>query len=640
MVASEPKPDRVCDMVMKGGITSGIVYPLAVTTLAEKFVFKNIGGTSAGAIAAAATAAAELARDTGGFEQLSKLPTFLSSESPGRSGSNLFAFFQPQRSTARLFRVCVAGLGGGWKGALAVCTRIVIEFWPAVLIGVIPGAAFLGLSLRDAHGLFRLVCEVVGIFLLALGAVVTLGFYIAAIATRALPRNFYGLCSGMTDEFAKKAGNSRQNGAKPLTVWLTEYLNKFVNRTIDKPHLTFGELWGNNPQDPHRINLEMMTTCLTHGRPYRLPFRDDAEVRENRFYFRPDEFQRLFPRSIVNWMVGNPRRLRDSSVEAKNRRDALKERGFCPLPEPADLPVVVAVRMSLSFPILLSAVPLYDFDRSRDPKGVNPERCWFSDGGVCSNFPLHFFDSPFPRWPTLGIDLRQMAPGTDPEEFKKPQMVRTPTAGIQENWNRFEFTEKIDQHTRNTLVIREKSGLGKLTSFAGAFIATMQNWSDNTLSRLPGYRDRIRPVPLSVDEGGLNLNMPSEVIIELTKRGVAAGQELIDRFSSPPKEPKMNWDNHRWVRMRSSLASIEAMLVEIDRACEQPQSGDKNFESWIATVPPEPAPSYAWKSPQQHVALNMIKGIRQIVAECKKIGVSVADGSPRPRGELRRRAHI
>jgi predicted acylesterase/phospholipase RssA len=43
---------------MKGGVTSGIVYPLAVCELAKEFRFVNIGGTSAGAIAAAVTAAA------------------------------------------------------------------------------------------------------------------------------------------------------------------------------------------------------------------------------------------------------------------------------------------------------------------------------------------------------------------------------------------------------------------------------------------------------------------------------------------------------------------------------------------------------------------------------------------------------
>jgi hypothetical protein len=38
------------------------------------------------------------------------------------------------------------------------------------------------------------------------------------------------------------------------------------------------------------------------------------------------------------------------------------QRSSAPLPEPEDLPVVVAVRMSLSFPVLLSAVPLYAVD--------------------------------------------------------------------------------------------------------------------------------------------------------------------------------------------------------------------------------------------------------------------------------------
>ena len=49
-----------CDLVMRGGITSGIVYPRAIAKLAETYTFRSIGGTSAGAIAAAATAAGAL----------------------------------------------------------------------------------------------------------------------------------------------------------------------------------------------------------------------------------------------------------------------------------------------------------------------------------------------------------------------------------------------------------------------------------------------------------------------------------------------------------------------------------------------------------------------------------------------------
>ena len=75
---------RECDLIMKGGITSGIVYPLAITEIAKAFRLRSIGGTSAGAIAAAAAAAAELGRqrfqsgqlssDPAGFAEIERLP--------------------------------------------------------------------------------------------------------------------------------------------------------------------------------------------------------------------------------------------------------------------------------------------------------------------------------------------------------------------------------------------------------------------------------------------------------------------------------------------------------------------------------------------------------------------------------------
>lgn len=67
-------PDKECDIVMKGGITSGVVYPYAILELARCYRFRSIGGTSAGAIAAALAAAAEYARtvrnDPSGFVRL------------------------------------------------------------------------------------------------------------------------------------------------------------------------------------------------------------------------------------------------------------------------------------------------------------------------------------------------------------------------------------------------------------------------------------------------------------------------------------------------------------------------------------------------------------------------------------------
>src|SRR3954469_15915406 len=74
--APSPAADPLleCDLVMKGGITSGVVYPLAVCELATVYRLRSVGESSAGAIAAAAAACAELGRATGGFEKLARLP--------------------------------------------------------------------------------------------------------------------------------------------------------------------------------------------------------------------------------------------------------------------------------------------------------------------------------------------------------------------------------------------------------------------------------------------------------------------------------------------------------------------------------------------------------------------------------------
>ncbi len=652
-----PVPNQFCDLVMKGGITSGIVYPLAAAKLSERFVFKNVGGTSTGAIAAAATAAAELARERGGFDRLKELPAFLSGPAPDKKGSNLFAFFQPQPGTARLFRVSIAGLGGGGAAAVRMLWASLLAYPAAALLGVLLPSVFLACAATNARGIFLALCVVLGIPAFLLGLVTGLAAGLTRDAVQALPENLYGLCSGITDNF-RTADNERPpnpaNRSKPLTYWLTEYLNSFVSRTAADIPLTFGELWGTrDPQAPRQVNLEMMTTCLTHGRPYRLPFRDDDDVREaGLFYFHPDEFRRLFPESIVRWMLEHPAAIADPTTEHGKRAVELRARvaqhGLHPLPAPADLPVAVAVRMSLSFPVLLSAVPLHAIDWSRQQKGeIVPERCWFSDGGVCSNFPIHFFDAPLPRWPTLSIDLVEKPLGTEPETLMQPEMVGSNQAGIRENWNRFEWTEELARPDGTggvpVLVQREKSSFAKLLGFAGAFIQTMQNWTDSTQSRLPGYRDRIAHVGLTPDEGGLNLNMPPERIDALTKRGGAAAEEFIARFGSPPElGQKMDWANHRWLRMRSWLAAFEVMLRRVERTCAEPQAGDTDYESWIReTSPNTDAPSYPWAGPTQHeLAVKTIHTLRGLIEEWQATECSAATKAPRPRPELRPRAQI
>lgn len=95
-------PQRNCDVVMKGGVTSGVVFPLALVELSREFRFRNIGGTSAGAIAAALTAAAEYRRVAGGgatagFDRLEKLPDYLGGSTDRQS--NLLNLFPPTKNT-------------------------------------------------------------------------------------------------------------------------------------------------------------------------------------------------------------------------------------------------------------------------------------------------------------------------------------------------------------------------------------------------------------------------------------------------------------------------------------------------------------------------------------------------------------
>ena len=632
---------------MKGGITSGVVYPLAVARLAGRFRLKNIGGTSAGAIAAAAAAAAELGRSTGGFERLKQLPHFLSGLSPDGKSTNLFAFFQPQPETRALFNVAMSALGGGSTASLRVLRTAVAEFPVAAFLGSLPALCLLGGAYLYAKGIFFVVCVLAGVALLGFGFLTGLTVAVAMHVSSALPKNFYGLCTGMIDAFydIQEAPPSPQG--KPLTYWLTEYLNEMAGRDVQDQPLTFGDLWGSRDTNAERrINLEMMTTCVTHGRPYRLPFRQDEDLDENRFYFRRDEFQRLFPKRVVDWLQDHPRsaggNTPEERAESLARREQLAKRGIYPIPEPADLPVVVAVRMSLSFPILLGAVPLHAVERRRDPKGEHPQRCWFSDGGVCSNFPLHFFDSALPRRPTLSIDLSEKPNGT-PADQLQPEMVENNGGGMQERWNRFEVEETVESGT--TLVAREKTGFGKLGGFVGALLKTMQNWTDNTQSRLPGFRDRIVHVPLTPKEGGLNLNMPKSRIDSLTNRGAQAGGQLLDHFDKPPQHPVMTWDNHRWLRMRSLVASLEKMLGQADNACAHPEGGDVAYDKWIESG--VEAPSYPWESQQQRrLALKTLRILRRVArvwqgAQTSKGNlVSAADGAPRPRPELRPRAQI
>jgi hypothetical protein len=391
--------------------------------------------------------------------------------------------------------------------------------------------------------------------------------------------------------------------------------------------LTFGDLYtapraAGDPEadgpDFRAINLEMMTTALNHGRPYRLPFRDPDRI----FYFAPEEFSRLFPPAIVRHLIAHAPESKGIPPQAP---------GIARLyafPNAADLPVVVATRMSLSFPVLLGAVPLYavDFglqenqDKTKAPRA---ERCWFSDGGISSNLPIHFFDAALPSWPTFAINLKQFHPDHPQEEDAVflPGNVR---GGMQIAWTRFE----------------EPGRFGSLANFLWSIINAMQNWQDATQSRVPGYRDRMVHVSQRDDEGGLNLNMPAEVVSRLADRGRRAGAALVARFGTPRGAAPAGWTEHRWVRFRSCMELTEDWIRQVVEGYQRTLPPDADLEQVLMRAQDADPSSYRLGPGDQRRAKAAMDALVELWAAWQAEGTDFQKDAPRPTPALRIRPRV
>ncbi|GGK48061.1 patatin-like phospholipase family protein [Salinarimonas ramus] len=569
---AKPAPERACDVIMKGGITSGVIYPKAVTALAEKYRFRSIGGTSVGAIAAAITAAAELNREGGGFDVVEKLPERIAKHLPN--------LFQPAPAARPLYALLRWGV---------LERRFGKAFWTLlfhhgqfVLVGAMI-AFTLGLfSAAIGGSLFAVV------FALLVFALVTVGlsaWSVVANAKDVLEENFYGLCPGPTQEDAEGIG---------LSDWLAETIEEAAGRGLpDDPEelrrpLTFGDLARSGRPDapesePGPIQLAMMTTNLALRRPHWLPDLTKPGHPFEALYFREDEFRLVLPGWVVDWMTQGP--------AARPGPQA----GLWHMPEPDDLPVVVATRMSLSFPVLISAVPLYAPDGSGAVR-----RMLFSDGGISSNFPIHFFDALLPRRPTFGISLESVStlPGGE--------RASLPTAERPDPW---------------IGLVQPKGPLG----FLGAVLDAMQEWQDRLQTSLPGYRERVADVYLLDDEGGLNLAMGSETLDALTKIGAEAGALLAgDRF---------DFDDHRWRRFLVAYARLEETLAKTAARWTGAGSGESMAEA-MKRIAKDPS-SFDDTDPEtMRAMLERFDGLMRHVAGWDEPLASKAD-IPQPESALR-----
>jgi hypothetical protein len=367
-----------------------------------------------------------------------------------------------------------------------------------------------------------------------------------------------------------------KSGYKPLT--FGDLKNKRFGDERDKA----------SPKEEN-ISLRMVTSNLNQNQPFVLPFKDD-----HLFLFNEDEFKRLFPADVVDYMVRVSNKYHEkaeskASIKEDDRKAPSKYELYKPqgpyhfIPEANHLPVIVATRMSLSFPVLLSAVPLYtiksekicatgwvsDDGQNKATQKLDKDDLqinWFSDGGICSNFPIHFFDSLLPTRPTFGVNLTSL-----PEEAMEKSTEESKTQVKQENISVAASQNKIISEpvtkaiylpkpedvlaTERMSFTDDEAGQNpNLFKFLWAIFSTAQNYRDNAQSMLPSYRERIVQIRLSEDEGGLNLAMPTGTISGVMHKGEYAG-ELLKNF---------DFQVHKWVRFRVLMKQMEMSINKMN----------------------------------------------------------------------------
>ncbi|MEP6574224.1 MAG: hypothetical protein ABJD11_16100 [Gemmatimonadota bacterium] len=683
-MSSAPPPIVLpdCDLIMKGGITSGIVYPAAILRLKDRYRFRNIGGASAGAIASAFAAAAEFAREADGFRKLEQRCALLA------QGAFLKNLFQPSERTRPLLDVAyglmviktnlekarkdgrlrpgITGLlrltvpsllalvqrtsdaGSGAGARIGTLIAAVLSILSALIFAAATGLLGRPVAWADlGFGTFLL-------FLILLFIWVPIGAFVGGVTglwrrfSGDVPDNFFGICNG-------RPGVVDGGPTPVLTDWIDESIQDLAGRPGGRP-VTFGDLAGKG------VRLSMMTTNLSHNQGYQLPGLaadgdDDLSCAQEVFAFCAGEFERLFPKAVVAAMTPE---------SARTLGGLALPAGYYAFPRGADLPVVVATRMSLSFPVLLSAVPLYTVRRSaadrlrQQPGGVltieDLQRNWFSDGGISSNFPIHFFDNWLPACPTFGILLTDLpADGFEPDpsagfdrvsnrfvsatqESRKTSPSARVSAGLASSPDTDEArtaeraVEKAVYLPRgNDLVEPAWRPIQDWGAFAGAIFTTLHDAHDNMQSALPGFRERIVQVRLSSDEGGLNLAMPEHTIEQVMAKGDKAGEKILRYF---------NLDEHRWIRFRVLMAELERNFAVMEQRLEQREfdvvalcASESAKESSRVSDPTAVFP-YPRDAAWCENALARVRGLRQLSSEWEA-SVLFGEDVPAPRPVLR-----
>ncbi len=432
---------KTCNLVLKGGVSSGLVYARMIARLSATYRFTGLAGASAGAIGAAFAAAAEQARQHGDDDSFRRL---------GNHGKTLSArlptLFRPS-PPFRALLACVQHLapGSGRADYIAALSC----FAPGLAIGAV-FAMMITAAVYATMGLMQWQWALPALILAGvLGSVIALLGSLASLIILAARRYNFGICDGLA-----------------ITEWLHDTLQDIAGKT---GVLTFGTLQESG------IDLRIMTSNLSLARPFALP---DTE---HPLWFAPYVWRRLFPADVMAHLAEGQE----------------KSSGLWRLPDAHDLPVIVALRMSIACPGLLEQVPVY-LSQVRAPK----KGLYLSDGGLSRNFPFDIFAGG--TTPTFAVDLETLAQDAD-------DTCRVWPIAAEAGWQRMPFTR-----------------LPGPLAFCWAVMRTMREGHNRAAIRQPPANIHVYRIGLKSSEGGMNLDMGPAQIEALMGYGEAAADLILE----------------------------------------------------------------------------------------------------------------
>ena len=440
---------------------------------------------------------------------------------------------------------------------------------------------------------------------LAVSAAVGVGFLASCAVILFVARPGKALARTLGDRqagFGLCPGTSQPGFDKPaLSDWLHEHIQRCAGRSTDDPPLTFADL-KDADDDARSVALQLMTTDVSSGRPVRLPLPDD-----NPFWFSAEEIGKLVPAAVANWMrdqAGKP--------ETIGGRELYKAPG-------AAMPVLLATRMSLAVPGLLSSVPFYE--PRQDVRRGYAEH-WFSDGAITSNFPVHFFDALLPGHPTFGLDLMG-APD--------PELAEVVDDASENPTLRHVY---LPSHPVDLEPLRW-AGIQGFGGFVAQVLDTGLNWRDTMQMEMTGFRERVCHIRLDADEGGLNLSMDEDAVRGLMMRGAYAGESFAG----------FSFVTHRFTRYLMLMQMLEAELKRArDRfGFDRPDGEDERWfrDRLTATLDDK---RYPWTNANNSVWCAEARAATQALfdltaawgsEEPGSLGFDRPDQTPTPRPALR-----